>query len=109
SKKENQPGCSIVFIAFAGEEAGLIGSKYYTDHPLFPLARIKFLINLDLLGTGDDGMMVVNATEYPNQFHLLDSINSVHQFLPKLGQRGKAKNSDHYYFTEHAVPSFFFY
>jgi len=109
SKKENRPNYSIAFIAFAGEEAGLMGSKYYTDHPLFPLSQIKFLVNLDLLGTGDDGMMVVNATEFPERFHLLDSINTAHKYLSNLGQRGKAKNSDHYYFTEHGVPSFFFY
>ena len=109
SGKQNQPGCSVAFIAFAGEEAGLIGSEYYTTHPLFPLPQIKFLINLDLLGTGDEGMMVVNATEYPEQFHVLDSLNTAGHYLVKLGQRGKAKNSDHYYFTENGVPSFFFY
>jgi len=109
SRKENQPKYSIAFIAFAGEEAGLIGSKYYTEHPLFDLSKIKFLINLDLLGTGDDGMMVVNATEFPKQFQLLDSINNSNKYLSKLGQRGKAKNSDHYYFSEHNVPSFFLY
>ncbi|CAN5667247.1 hypothetical protein BH11BAC1_BH11BAC1_23540 [soil metagenome] len=109
SIKENQPGCSIAFIAFAGEEAGLVGSKYYTEHPIFPLSQIKFLINLDLLGTGDDGMMVVNATEYPQQFNILDSLNTAHKYLVKIGQRGKAKNSDHYWFSENGVPSFFFY
>ncbi len=109
SKKENQPQCSIALIAFAGEEAGLVGSKFYTEHPVFPLSQIKFLINLDLLGTGDDGMMVVNATEYPYQFHLLDSLNTANNYLSKLSQRGKAKNSDHYWFSEKGVPSFFFY
>lgn len=109
SKKENQPRNSIAFIAFAGEEAGLVGSKYYTENPVFPLSKIKFLVNLDLLGTGDDGMMVVNATEYPKQFHILDSLNNSHHYLNKIGQRGKAKNSDHYWFTEKGVPSFFFY
>jgi aminopeptidase YwaD len=109
SKKENQPACSIVFIAFAGEEAGLVGSKYFTEHPLFNLSKIKFLINLDLLGTGEEGMMVVNATEFPQQFQLLDSLNNQGKYLVKLGQRGKAKNSDHYYFSEAGVPSFFFY
>lgn len=109
SKKENQPRCSIAFMAFAGEEAGLVGSKYYADHPEFPLSKIKFLVNLDLLGTGDDGMMVVNATEFPDQFHILDSLNTQHKYLVKIGQRGKAKNSDHYWFTVKDVPSFFFY
>jgi aminopeptidase YwaD len=100
---------SVAFIAFAGEEVGLLGSDYYTQHPLFPLSKIKFLINLDLLGTGEEGMMTVNATEFPQQFHLLDSINTDKKYLVKLGQRGKAKNSDHYWFTEKGVPSFFFY
>ena len=109
TRKENKPQYSIAFIAFAGEEAGLVGSKFYTEHPLFDLSKIKFLINLDLLGTGDDGMMVVNATVFPKQFQLLDSINNNKKYLPKLGQRDKAKNSDHYYFTELGVPSFFFY
>ena len=109
SMNAHRPKCSVAFIAFAGEEAGLLGSEYYTGHPLFPLSKIKFLINLDLLGTGDEGMMVVNATEYPMQFHILDSLNTSGKFLPRLGERGKAKNSDHYWFTEKGVPSFFFY
>lgn len=109
SKKENQPKCSIAFIAFAGEEAGLLGSKYFAGHPSIPLNEIKFLVNLDLLGTGDEGMMVVNATEFPRQFALLDSINNVKKYLMKIGQRGKAANSDHYWFTEKGVPSFYFY
>lgn len=100
---------SMVFIAFAGEEAGLIGSKFYTDHPLVPLGNIRFLLNLDLMGAGDDGMMVVNATEFPQAFSAMDSINTALQLLPKMGKRGKAANSDHYFFTEKGVPSFFCY
>lgn len=106
---QHKPKYSMLFIAFAGEEAGLVGSKFYTDNPLKPLSQIKFLINMDLMGTGDEGMMVVNATEYPQQFKLLDSINTEKKYLPKLGQRGKAANSDHYWFTEKGVPAFFFY
>lgn len=109
SKPENRLPFTIVFIAFAGEEAGLIGSEYYTEHPTVPLSSIRFLLNLDLLGTGDDGMMVVNATEFPEAFSLLDSINTAQSLLPKLGQRGKAANSDHYFFSEKGVPAFFCY
>lgn len=109
SENKNTLPYSLVFIAFAGEEAGLMGSKYYTENPLLPLHKIRFLLNLDLLGTGEEGMMVVNATEFPEAFHTLDSINSNGSFLPKLGQRGKAANSDHYWFTEAGVPAFFCY
>lgn len=106
---QHPPEYSIAFIAFAGEEAGLIGSMYYTENPVVPLTSIKFLLNLDLLGTGDEGMMVVNATEYPQHFSRLDSISTEKQLLPKIGQRGKAANSDHYFFTEKGVPAFFCY
>ena len=55
----NKPRYTIVFILFAGEEAGLLGSEYYTTHPTKDLNKIKFLLNLDLMGTGEEGMMVV--------------------------------------------------
>jgi len=100
---------SIAFIFFSGEEAGLLGSKYYSEHPIFPLSKIKFLTNLDLLGTGDDGIMVVNATVFKEQFEKLNHINTEKKYLKQIKQRGKAANSDHYWFSEKGVPSFFIY
>ncbi len=100
---------SIAFISFAGEEAGLLGSKYYTEHPLVPLKNISFLINLDLEGTGEEGITVVNATEFPKQFQWMQDINNQHHYLAAINARGKAANSDHYLFTEKGVPAFFFY
>ncbi len=109
SLPENKPKYNLMFIAFAGEEAGLVGSKYYTEHPLFPLDKIKFLVNMDLLGTGEEGIMIVNATEYKDAFEKLNAINTQKNYVVKIGERGKAKNSDHYYFTEKNVPAFFIY
>lgn len=103
------PKYSVAFIFFSGEEAGLLGSRYYSSHPLFPLSTIKFLTNLDLLGTGDDGIMVVNATVFKSQFEKLNSINTEKNYVKQIKQRGKAANSDHYWFTEKGVPSFFIY
>jgi len=100
---------SIGFILFAGEEAGLVGSKYYSEHPIVPLKQIRFLINTDLAGTGDEGITVVNATEFPNEFALMNKINDQYKYLAKINARGKAANSDHYFFTEKGVPAFFFY
>jgi aminopeptidase YwaD len=100
---------SIGFICFAGEEAGLIGSKYFTEHPLVPLQRIRFLINTDLAGTGEEGITVVNATEFPKEFAMMNAVNDENKLLVKINSRGKAANSDHYFFTEKGVPSFFFY
>lgn len=100
---------SMVFIAFAAEEAGLLGSKYFTENPLFPLQNIRFLWNLDLLGNGDAGATVVNATIHPKEFALLNQINEEQKYLAKIYPRGKAANSDHYFFTEKGVPAFFLY
>jgi len=100
---------SIGFICFAGEEAGLIGSKYFTEHPLVPLKNIRFLLNTDLAGTGEEGITVVNATEFPKEFAMMNAINDENKLLVKINSRGKAANSDHYFFTEKGVPSFFFY
>ena len=107
--KKNPSKYSIAFIFFSGEEAGLLGSKYYSEHPIFPLSKIKFLTNLDLLGTGDDGIMVVNATVFKDQFQKLNQINLDKNYIKQIKQRGKAANSDHYWFTEKGVPSFFIY
>jgi len=100
---------SIGFILFAAEEAGLVGSKYYTEHPIVPLKNIRFLTNTDLAGTGVEGITVVNATVFPKEFALMTKINAENHYLVDIGERGKAANSDHYWFTEKGVPSFFFY
>ena len=100
---------TIGFICFAGEEAGLIGSKYFTENPLVPLKNIRFLLNTDLAGTGEEGITVVNATEYPTEFAWMNAVNDNGKFLVKINPRGKAAISDHYYFSEKSVPAFFFY
>ena len=107
--KTHPPKYSVAFMAFGAEEIGLLGSKYYTEYPLFPLERIKFLINLDLVGTGDDGATVVNGSIYKKQFNQLLAINEQKQYLPKINARSQAANSDHYFFWLNRVPCFFMY
>jgi aminopeptidase YwaD len=109
SQPENKPKYSIAFIAFGAEEVGLIGSAYFTMHPLFPLARIHFLINMDILGTGDEGITVVNATLHNPEFVKLKQLNDTNQYLPLIKPRGKASISDHHFFTERGVPCFYIY
>jgi hypothetical protein len=106
---QNRSKYSVLFIAFAGEEAGLIGSEYFVRNPFVPLSKIKFLINMDLLGTGDDGLMVVNGDVYKEQYAVMDTINNQKQYVKSLQKRGKARNSDHYWFSENNVPCFFIY
>ncbi len=103
------PPYSVAFIAFAAEEAGLVGSKHYTENPLFPLENIAFLFNMDLLATGEKGLTVVNGEIHPEEFALLKSINDSNGLFPFVGKRGKAPNSDHWFFSEAGVKAFFIY
>lgn len=105
----NPPKYNVLFIAFAGEEAGLVGSKYFVDNPLVPLDRIEFLINLDLTGNGEDGITVVNGKMFEEDFYRLAEINTANDFVPKIRARGSAANSDHYWFSKNGVPAFFIY
>ena len=100
---------SILFIAFSGEEPGLLGSAFYVAHPVVPLGQMKFLTNIDIMGDATDGVTVVNATEYPIEFSMLNRINEAQHYIPVIKSRGKAANSDHYHFTEAGAPSFFIY
>ncbi len=100
---------SMVFMSFTGEEVGLLGSKYYVEHPLFPLSKIKFEINMDIMGTGDEGITVVNGAIYDAPFHDMQRINDSLHLLKLVKPRGQTSNSDHYFFYAHHVPSFFIY
>ncbi|PIB35028.1 hypothetical protein BFP72_06280 [Reichenbachiella sp. 5M10] len=106
---DHPPAYTTVFIAFGGEELGLLGSKYFVEHPLFELERIKFLLNFDISGTGDDGIQVVNGSIYREQFDRLSKINQEQDLLTQVKIRGESCNSDHCFFYQQGVPSFFIY
>lgn len=106
---QHQPDYSIVFMSFAAEEAGLLGSFYFVEHPELNLNKVKFLINLDMVGYGKPGITVVNATVYSKQFEQLEKINSQTHLLTQIKKRGPAANSDHYPFYKAGVPCFFIY
>lgn len=107
--KENPSKYNILFIAFAAEEAGLIGSKYFVDSDFMNLKDIKFLINLDIMGSGEEGITAVNGRVFPKHFEKLQKVNEKGEYLSEIKSRGAAANSDHYWFYEAGVPCFFFY
>ena len=70
------PARTVIFIAFSGEELGLLGSAYYVKQPIYPLATTLAMINLDMVGRLRQKRLIVygsrTATEFPP---LLDSLN----------------------------------
>ena len=104
---KNKPKRTIKFIAFAGEEVGLLGSSYYVNHA--NLENIVFVLNLDLYGGGSGGGTGVNGKIFEEQFLQLTTINATEKYVSKIKARGEAANSDHYYFSKNSVPAFFIY
>jgi Zn-dependent M28 family amino/carboxypeptidase len=52
---------TLVFIAFGGEEEGLLGSNYYVNHPLVPLTKTVAMINMDMIGRMKDRKLVIGG------------------------------------------------
>ncbi|MDT8411685.1 MAG: M20/M25/M40 family metallo-hydrolase [Vicingaceae bacterium] len=105
---ENLPKKTMVFMAFGAEESGIIGSRYFVENPTFELKRLNFLINLDVIGTGTDGVMVVNGADLPQAFALLELCNEK-KYVPEIKKRKNAPNSDHFWFAQKGIPAFFIY
>lgn len=109
SQRKSKPHYGLAFIFFSAEEIGLVGSHYFTENPLIDLKKIKFLINFDMVGTGEEGIRIVNSTVYKSEYEKLLKINEKYSLLKEVKKRGPAANSDHYYFYEKGVPSYFVY
>ncbi|MFN2512596.1 MAG: M20/M25/M40 family metallo-hydrolase [Pyrinomonadaceae bacterium] len=69
STQRPKPRRTIVFAAFSGEEEGLLGSNYYVNHPVVPLANTVAMINMDMIGRMKDRKLVIGgvgtAPEWP--------------------------------------------
>ena len=79
------PGRTIVFVAFSGEELGLLGSAHYVRQPVVPLAQTVAMINFDMVGRLRNEKLIIYGTETATQFTpLLDSINKSFGFDLKM-------------------------
>jgi hypothetical protein len=107
--KINPAKYGIVFCFFSGEEAGLEGSRYFVTHPYFKLKKVKFVLNIDIMGGASESITAVNATQHIKHFNKLVELNDRKNYIPKVLKRGPTANSDHHFFAETGVPAFFIY
>lgn len=123
-KQGNGPKRSILFLHVTGEEHGLLGSRYYTENPLFPLANTITNINIDMIGRHD-----VFHNDSSNYVYLIGSDylstdlykicenankNDVNLFLDykyndKTDPNRFYYRSDHYNFAKNKIPSVFLF
>ena len=73
---QSPPARTVLFIAFSGEELGLLGSAHYVKHPVYPLSTTLAMINLDMVGRLRNGRLIVYGARTAREFPaLLDSLN----------------------------------
>ena len=69
-KKTRGLRTNYLFIAFSGEESGLIGSKYFTEYPTVPLSKISYMVNMDMIGRLNDSTHVLTIGGYGTSPHV---------------------------------------
>ena len=99
----------IVFIAFTGEERGLLGSAHYIKHPLVPLEDTIAMLNMDMVGRLRDNKLIVHGTGTAVEFDLLvERLNARHNFKVVKKSSGFGP-SDHTSFYEKEIPVLHFF
>jgi hypothetical protein len=99
---------TIVFVAFSGEELGLLGSSYYTKNPAWPLEKTAAMVNLDMVGRPRDSKIYVGGIGTSPKFQaLVESANVTG--LTLAFQKSGYGASDHSSFYVKNVPVLFFF
>ncbi|RWY52399.1 M28 family peptidase [Mucilaginibacter gilvus] len=128
AKKDGKgPRRSVLFLGNVGEEKGLLGSEYYTDHPVYPLANTIADLNIDMIGRV--GEEYIGKPDSANYVYSIGS-NMLSSDLNKIGEDAnntytKMKldykyddpndpnrfyyRSDHYNFARYGVPIIFYF
>jgi hypothetical protein len=102
-----RPKRTIVFMAFGGEEEGLLGSNYYVNHPLLPLAKTIAMINMDMIGRMKDRKLVIGGVGTAKEWRDLTADPEKH-FELTLNEDGFGP-SDHSSFYAKQIPVLFFW
>ena len=100
----------ILFLTFAGEELGLLGSSYYVNHPELPLDKAAAMINMDMIGRVRDHKIYVGGVGTGNTFGpLLKETSAQHAFEADLSEKAGYGSSDHTSFPTKQIPVLFFF
>ena len=125
SKKGKGPKRSIIFLHVTGEEKGLLGSAYYADNPIYPLANTVTNLNLDMIGRIDptrkgdkrEYIYIIGSDHDSQDLHALSEQTNLETVNIDLDYRYNAKDdpnrfyyrSDHYNFAKNGIPIIFYF
>jgi Zn-dependent M28 family amino/carboxypeptidase len=118
------PRRSVLFLLVSGEEKGLLGSEFYSEHPVFPLENTVADVNVDMIGRTDkkhrddpNYIYVIGADRLSTMLHKINEAANQQFVNLELDYTYNAEDdpnrfyyrSDHYNFAKHGIPSVFFF
>ena len=118
------PKRSVLFLHVTGEEKGLLGSKYYTENPIFPLANTVTNLNIDMVGRVDDRhkgepnyIYLIGSDKLSTELHTISEAMNKKYTNIALDYKYNDENdpnrfyyrSDHYNFAKHNIPIIFYF
>ena len=118
------PRRSMLFMTVAGEEKGLLGSDYYSRHPLFPLKNTIADLNIDMIGRIDeehkgnaDYVYIIGSDMLSSSLHQINDLSNRNYVKLQLDYKFNSKDdpnryyyrSDHYNFAKHNIPVIFYF
>jgi hypothetical protein len=115
SRPGARPKRSIIFLTVSGEEKGLWGSRYFSEHPAVPIDRIVADLNIDMIGRNWRDTIVAIGKEHSDLGTTLERVNRAHPELrmTAIDDRWPEERfyfrSDHYNFARKGVPILFFF
>ena len=119
-----RPKRSILFLHVTGEEKGLLGSKYYVQNPIFPIANTVVNLNIDMVGRIDDRhkenpnfVYLIGADKLSTELHDLSeamnakytNISLDYKYNDESDPNRFYYRSDHYNFAKYNVPIIFYF
>ena len=121
----NGPKRSIIFLHVSGEEKGLLGSRYYTDNPLYPLANTVANLNIDMVGRtdpkresdNDNYIYLIGSNRLSTELHQVSEAANKATVNLTLDYTYNAEDdpnrfyfrSDHYNFAKNNIPVIFYF
>lgn len=123
-KQGTGPRRSVLFMLVSGEEKGLLGSQYYAENPVFPLANTIANVNVDMIGRVDekhkdnpDYIYVIGADRLSSELHTINEAANTTYTKLELDYTFNAEEdpnryyyrSDHYNFAEKGIPAIFYF
>ena len=123
-KEGNGPKRSILFLHVTAEEKGLLGSKYYVEHPIFPLVNTVANLNIDMIGRIDERhqnnpnfIYLIGADKLSSELHVLSekinkkfiNLNLDYTYNDERDPNRFYYRSDHYNFAKYNIPIIFYF